>query len=117
MKNCYPTSEKISFLLAMINNRVMRLPEFQRDFAWDPYATDELIESTIQNFPAALCLESRMEQTCPLNPGLLRSPEHVEIGDTTLDNHRHELEGIGEYACPKCRKLGLCLMPRVVLWD
>jgi hypothetical protein len=56
MKHSYPTSESLKFLLAMIHNREMALPDFQRDFVWDPYATDELIESIISNFPAGSLL-------------------------------------------------------------
>lgn len=56
MKHSYPTSEPLKFLLQMIHNREMALPDFQRDFVWDPYATDELIESIISNFPAGSLL-------------------------------------------------------------
>jgi hypothetical protein len=56
MKHSYPTLESLKFLLEMIHNRVMALPDFQRDFVWDPYATDELIESIISNFPAGTLL-------------------------------------------------------------
>lgn len=56
MKHSYPTSEPLKFLLAMVHNREMALPDFQRDFVWDPYATDELIESIISNFPAGSLL-------------------------------------------------------------
>ena len=56
MKHSYPTLEPIKFLLQMIHNREMALPDFQRDFVWDPYATDELIESIISNFPAGSLL-------------------------------------------------------------
>ena len=52
MKHSYPTSEQLKFLLEMICNREMALPDFQRDFVWDPFATDELIESIASNFPA-----------------------------------------------------------------
>jgi len=34
----------------------MALPDFQRDFVWDPFATDELIESIASNFPAGSLL-------------------------------------------------------------
>jgi hypothetical protein len=34
----------------------MALPDFQRDFVWDPFATDELIESIINNYPAGTLL-------------------------------------------------------------
>jgi hypothetical protein len=56
MKHSYPTLEPLKFLLEMIHNRVMALPDFQRDFVWDPYATDELIESIISNYPAGSLL-------------------------------------------------------------
>lgn len=56
MKHSYPTSEPLKFLLQMIHNREMALPDFQRDFVWDPFATDELIESIISNFPAGSLL-------------------------------------------------------------
>jgi uncharacterized protein with ParB-like and HNH nuclease domain len=56
MKHSYPTSEGVKFLLQMIHNKEMALPDFQRDFVWDPYATDELIESIISNFPAGSLL-------------------------------------------------------------
>src|SRR5882724_10513222 len=56
MKHSYPTSEPLKFLLQMIHNREMALPDFQRDFVWDPSATDELIESIISNFPAGSLL-------------------------------------------------------------
>jgi hypothetical protein len=56
MKHSYPTLEPLKFLLDMIHNRVMALPDFQRDFVWDPYATDELIESIISNYPAGTLL-------------------------------------------------------------
>ena len=56
MKHSYPTSEPLRFLLAMIQNREMALPDFQRDFVWDPSATDELIESIVCNFPAGSLL-------------------------------------------------------------
>ena len=52
----YPTAEKLRFLLDMIHNRELALPDFQRDFIWDPYATDELIESLARNFPAGSLL-------------------------------------------------------------
>lgn len=40
----------------MAHNREMALPDFQRDFVWDPFATDELIESIISNYPAGSLL-------------------------------------------------------------
>jgi hypothetical protein len=52
----YPTSEKLRYLLESIHNREVALPDFQRDFVWDPRATEELIESICQNFPAGSLL-------------------------------------------------------------
>jgi uncharacterized protein with ParB-like and HNH nuclease domain len=52
----HPTAEKLKFLLATIHNREMALPDFQRDFVWDPPATEELIESICQSFPAGSLL-------------------------------------------------------------
>jgi len=56
MKHSYPEMFELEFLLKMIHNRAMALPDFQRDFVWDPYATDELIESIISNYPAGTLL-------------------------------------------------------------
>jgi hypothetical protein len=52
----YPTSDKLSFLLELIHNRHLALPDFQRDFVWDARATEELLESLCQNFPAGSLL-------------------------------------------------------------
>ena len=52
----YPTSEKLRYLLDSIHNREVALPDFQRDFVWDPRATEELIESIVQNYPAGSLL-------------------------------------------------------------
>ncbi|MGO8696133.1 MAG: DUF262 domain-containing protein [Limisphaerales bacterium] len=52
----HPTAEKLKFLLASVHHREMALPDFQRDFVWDPRATEELIESICQNFPAGSLL-------------------------------------------------------------
>ncbi len=54
-----PSSERLSFLLESIHNREMALPDFQRDFVWDPGATEELIESICQSFPAGSLLRIR----------------------------------------------------------
>jgi len=52
----YPSSEKLKFLLASIHNREVALPDFQRDFVWEPRETEELLESILQNFPAGSLL-------------------------------------------------------------
>src|ERR1700675_4500632 len=43
-------------LLAEVHNRTMVLPDFQRDFVWDPIATQELIVSIANNYPAGSLL-------------------------------------------------------------
>ncbi len=68
MKHSYPTLEPMKFLLEMIHNRAMALPDFQRDFIWDPSATDELIESIISNYPAGTLLRIKSGQQLLFQP-------------------------------------------------
>jgi hypothetical protein len=46
-------------LLAEIHNRSTVLPDFQRDFVWDPGETQELIVSIASNYPAGSILRVR----------------------------------------------------------
>src|SRR5215475_8628395 len=46
-------------LLGEINSRTTALPDFQRDFVWDPGATQELIVSIANNYPAGSILRVR----------------------------------------------------------
>jgi len=46
-------------LLAEIHNRTTVLPDFQRDFVWEPSATQELIISIANNYPAGSILRVR----------------------------------------------------------
>src|SRR5688500_2204369 len=46
-------------LLRQINTREAALPDFQRDFVWDPNATQELIVSIASNYPAGSLLRIR----------------------------------------------------------
>ena len=46
-------------LLAEIHNRSAALPDFQRDCVWDPSATQELIVSIANNYPAGSILRVR----------------------------------------------------------
>lgn len=48
--------EKLGYLLHSIQAREISLPDFQRDFVWDPRATAELIESVCRSFPAGSLL-------------------------------------------------------------
>jgi hypothetical protein len=47
---------KLSYLLHSIQEREVALPDFQRDFVWDPRETEELIESICRSFPAGSLL-------------------------------------------------------------
>lgn len=49
-------------LLAEIHNRMTVLPDFQRDFVWEPSATQELIVSIANNYPAGSILRVRDAQ-------------------------------------------------------
>ena len=46
-------------LLGEIHSRMMALPDFQRDFVWEPVATQELIVSIAYNYPAGSILRVR----------------------------------------------------------
>jgi len=46
-------------LLGQIQSREAALPDFQRDFVWDPNATQELIVSIASNYPAGSLLRIR----------------------------------------------------------
>ena len=82
MKHSYPTLERLSFLLNMIHNREMALPDFQRDFVWDPYATDELIESIVRNYPAGSLLRIKNGYE------LLFKPRNIEGAPALNDNNK-----------------------------
>lgn len=60
--------EPLAYLLQMIHNRDMALPDFQRDFVWDPAMTDELIESIVNNFPAGTLLRVKNGQELLFQP-------------------------------------------------
>ena len=49
-------------LLSEIHNRSTALPDFQRDFVWEPGATQELIVSIANNYPAGSILRVRDAQ-------------------------------------------------------
>lgn len=76
----YPTAEKLRYLLESIHNREVALPDFQRDFVWDPRATEELIESICQNFPAGSLLRIKNSH------GFFFVPREVEAAPK-LDGH------------------------------
>lgn len=67
-------------LLASIHDRERGLPDFQRDFVWDPDATRELICSVASTYPAGSLLEIR-------NTGNLLKPREFE-GAPSLNGHQ-----------------------------
>lgn len=76
----YPSSEKLKYLLESIHQREIALPDFQRDFVWDPRETEELIESICQNFPAGSLLRIKN------SAGFYFVPREFS-GAPSLDNH------------------------------
>jgi len=55
--NSFETNPKsLKLLLTQIHNGELALPDFQRDFVWDPSAIEELIESIMRNYPAGSLL-------------------------------------------------------------
>jgi hypothetical protein len=107
MKHSYPTLEPLRHLLDMVHHRVMALPDFQRDFVWDPYATDELIESIISNFPAGSLLRIKnghqllfqpraIEGAPPLDEGV--APAYLILdGQQRLTSLYQAFYGAGEH--------------------
>ena len=51
--------KELFWLLRQIREREIALPDFQRDFVWDPSATQELITSIANNYPAGSLLAIR----------------------------------------------------------
>jgi len=76
----YPSSEKLKYLLESIHQREIALPDFQRDFVWDPRETEELIESICQNFPAGSLLRIKN------SAGFYFAPREF-FGAPPLDGH------------------------------
>lgn len=68
-------------LLVEIHNRTTVLPDFQRDFVWEPGATQELIVSIANNYPAGSILRVRDKHH------LFAAREFV--GAPALDGHPH----------------------------
>ncbi len=68
-------------LLGEIRSRAMVLPDFQRDFVWEPRATQELIVSIANKYPAGSILRVRDAKK------LLAAREFE--GAPTLDGHQY----------------------------
>lgn len=107
MKHSYPTSESLQFLLDLIRNREMALPDFQRDFVWDPFATEELIESIISNFPAGTLLRIKNGNQLLFQPRAVEGapalakdarPSYLVLdGQQRLTSLYQALYGVGEH--------------------
>ena len=68
-------------LLGQIHSREMALPDFQRDFVWQPSATQELIVSIANSYPAGSLLRVRDTKR------VFRAREFE--GAPPLDGHKH----------------------------
>ena len=68
----------LKHLLAAIHNRTTVLPDFQRDFVWEPGATQELIVSIANNYPAGSILRVRDAQRVCIRPGT-RGRKRLEV--------------------------------------
>ena len=55
----------------------MALPDFQRDFVWDPFATEELIESIVSNFPAGSLLRIKNGSQLLFQPRAVEGAPHL----------------------------------------
>jgi hypothetical protein len=75
-----PGTPPLTFLLSMIENRELALPDFQRSFVWEPNGTRELIVSIIRGFPAGNLLFLRGGSDVFLPRAVEEAPE--------LDGHR-----------------------------
>jgi hypothetical protein len=92
-------------LLAQIHSREAALPDFQRDFVWEPGATQELIISIASNYPAGSLLRIRNTQNlfacrefegAPLLDGH-RSTYLVLDGQQRLTSLYQAFYGVGEH--------------------
>lgn len=68
-------------LLSEIHSRTMTLPDFQRDFVWEPGATQELIVSIANDYPAGSILRVRDAKR-------VFAAREFE-GAPVLDGHKH----------------------------
>lgn len=92
-------------LLRQIHHREASLPDFQRDFVWDPNMTQELIVSIAENYPAGSLLRlrnshnlfaSREFQGAPALDGA-QSTYLVLDGQQRLTSLYQAFYGVGEH--------------------
>ena len=97
-------------MLSQIHQRRMALPDFQRDFVWEAGATQELIVSVANNFPAGSLLRLRLSNSSsamfqPRNfegaPALVIG--HADLNFLVLDGQQRltslysAFYGVGDY--------------------
>lgn len=95
---------QVKELLNQINQGQMVLPDFQRDFVWDPSATQELLVSIANQFPAGSLLRSRDEQRGFSVRRVEGAPDNNQLhtflildGQQRLTSLYQALYGVGEY--------------------
>jgi len=91
----------------MIHNREMALPDFQRDFVWEPNATNELIQSIMSNYPAGsllriknghqLLFQPRAIEGSPLLARDARPSYLILDGQQRLTSLYQSFYGVGEH--------------------
>jgi hypothetical protein len=96
--------KSLGFLLKSIHERELALPDFQRDFVWQPGATEALVESIAQAFPAGslLFMSYRPDTFTPRevqNAPQLNGPplQLVLDGQQRLTSLYQAFFGAGEY--------------------
>jgi hypothetical protein len=96
--------KQLTFLLDQIHQRELALPDFQRDFVWDPNATRELIRSVMQGYPAGalLLLQGGASVFAPRPvagaPDLAGTPSYLALdGQQRLTSMYQALFGVGTH--------------------
>lgn len=94
----------VGVLLDQIHQGQMVLPDFQRDFVWDPSATQGLLVSIANQFPAGSILRSRDQQRGFASRRIEGSPDsnHLHVflvldGQQRLTSLYQALYGVGDY--------------------
>lgn len=72
---------ELRFLLGSIHNKEIALPDFQRDFVWQPRATEELLESILHGHPAGSILRIRNSDSCFFAPRAVEGAPALESSD------------------------------------
>jgi hypothetical protein len=98
--------KKLKLLLEQIEHGELALPDFQRDFVWDPSAVEELIESIMRRYPAGSLLflkdtgekfQVREFATAPKLPSRSSHNQLVLDGQQRLTSLYQAFYGKGEH--------------------